>query len=215
MLNLYRTMAVGTTRVYVRTGEQLNWPVYIEGLREGRSFVTNGPFLDFEVGGAGPGRVVSSGTATWTLDLATATSVDTVDIIVNGRVVASHPGMSSPGRRSYSGEIELPRGGWVAARGRGGATRWPSMDEAPFAHTAPVWIGARGGTDPAARREAAAELRDILTASIARLRIGYSGTDIPRLEARFAEAMARLEALAEGEPDGEPQLDARPAGEPR
>ena len=203
MLNLFRTMAVGTTRVYVHTGEQLNWPVYIEGLREGRSFVTNGPFLDFEVGGAGPGRVVSSGTATWTLDLATATSVDTVDIIVNGRVVASHPGMSSPGRRSYSGEIELPRGGWVAARARGGATRWPSMDEAPFAHTAPVWIGARSGTDPAARREAAAELRDILTASVARLRIGYSGTDIPRLEARFAEAMARLEALAEGEPDGE------------
>ena len=215
MLNLYRTMAVGTTRVYVHTGEQLNWPVYIEGLREGRSFVTNGPFLDFEVGGAGPGGVVSSGTATWTLDLATATSVDTVDIIVNGRVVASHPGMSSPGRRSYSGEIELPRGGWVAARARGGATRWPSMDEAPFAHTAPVWIAARGGTDPAARREAAAELRDILTASIARLRIGYSGTDIPRLEARFAEAMARLEALAEGESDGEPQLDARPAGELR
>ncbi len=215
MLNLYRTMAVGTTRVYVRTGEQLNWPVYIEGLREGRSFVTNGPFLDFEVGGAGPGRVVSSGTATWTLDLATATSVDTVDIIVNGRVVASHPGMSSPGRRSYSGEIELPTGGWVAARARGGATRWPSMDEASFAHTAPVWIGARGGTDPSAQREAAAELRDILTASVARLRIGYSGTDIPRLEARFAEAMARLEALAEGEPDGEPQLDLRPAGELR
>ena len=129
--------------------------------------------------------------------------------------MASHPGMSSPGRRGYSGEIELPTGGWVAARARGGATRWPSMDEASFAHTAPVWIGARGGTDPAARREAAAELRDILTASIARLRIGYSGTDIPRLEARFAEAMARLEALAEGEPDGEPQLDAGPAGELR
>ncbi len=209
MLNLYRTMAVGTTRVYVHTGGRLNWPAYIKGLSEGRSFVTNGPFLDFQVRGVGPGRVAGPGTATWTLDLATATGVDTVDIIVNGRVVASHPGMQSPGRRSYSGEVELPPGGWVAARARGGKTRWPSMDEAPFAHTAPVWIAARGSVDPAARREAAAELREILTASVARLRIGYSGTDIPRLEARFAEAMARLEAMAEGvEPDGEPGLDA-------
>jgi len=205
MLNLYRTMAVGTTRVYVHTGNRLNWPAYIQGLREGRSFVTNGPFLDFQVGGVGPGQVVGSGATTWTLDLATATEVDTVDIIVNGRVVASRPGMQSPGRRSFSGEIDLPSGGWVAARARGGETRWPSMDEASFAHTAPVWIAARGSVDPAARREAAAELHEILTASTARLRIGYSGTDIPRLEGRFAEAMARLEALAEGEPDGEPR----------
>ena len=201
MLNLYRTMAVGTTRVYVHTGDRLNWPAYIEGLREGRSFVTNGPFLDFRVGGQRPGLAVAPGTATWSLDLATATSVDSVDIIVNGRVLATHPGMDSPGRRSYTGEIELPGGGWVAARARGGENRWPSMDVAPFAHTAPVWIGARGSTDPAVQREAAAELRDILAVSVARLRIGYSGTDIPRLEARFAEAMARLEALAGEGPD--------------
>jgi len=113
--------------------------------------------------------------------------------------------MQSHGRLSFWGEMDLPAGGWVAARARGGETRWPSMDEASFAHTAPVWIAARGSVDPAARREAAAELHEILTASTARLRIGYSGTDIPRLEGRFAEAMARLEALAEGEPDGEPR----------
>ena len=202
MLNFHRTMAVGATRVYVHTGDRLNWPAYIEGLREGRSFVTNGPFLDFRVGGQRPGGVVGPGAATWTLDLATATEAGTVDIIVNGRVVATHPGMDTPGQRSYSGQIELPGGGWVAARARGGETRWPSMDVAPFAHTAPVWIGARGSTDPATQREAAAELQDILAASLARLRIGYGGTDIPRLEARFAEAMARLEVLGEaGGPD--------------
>ena len=222
MLNFHRTMAVGTTRVYVHTGNRLNWPSYIEGLREGRSFVTNGPFLDFRVEGVRPGGVVepSGGgaergggdpTATWTLDLATATEVGTVDIIVNGRVVASHAGMDSPGRRSYGGEIELPGGGWVAARARGGETRWPSMDIAPFAHTAPVWIGARGSTDPATRRESAAELQEVLAASLARLRIGYGGADIPRLEARFAEAMARLEALGDAGASGDPGDPGDPA----
>ncbi len=206
MLNFHRTMAVGATRVYVHTGDRLNWPVYVEGLREGRSFVTNGPFLDLRVAGRRPGDAVDPGdgpgpaTAAWTLDVATATAVDTVEILVNGRVVASHPGIDAPGQRTYGGEIELPVGGWVAARARGGETRWPSMDVAPFAHTAPVWIGARGSTDPATRRTAAAELREVLAASLTRLRIGYSGTEIPRLEARFAEALARLDALAEGEP---------------
>ncbi len=198
MLNLHRTMAVGATRVYAHTGDRLNWPAYVEALREGRSFVTNGPFLDFRLDGAGPGGVVEAGdTASWTLDLATATAVDTVDILVNGRVVESHSGIAAPGRRTYSGDLALPGGGWVAARARGGATRWPSMDISPYAHTAPIWIGERGSTDPVVRRAAAQELLEILIASRARLRVGYSGSSIPRLEARFDEAMAQLEALAE------------------
>lgn len=226
MLNLYRTMAVGTTRVYVHTGDRLNWPAYLDGLRAGRSFVTNGPFLDFRVGGtqgdgeAGrngdgtgrsdpepvadgirPGGVVPPGPITWTLHLATATEVDTIDIIVNGRVVASHPAIAAPGHRTLTGTVDLPRGGWIAARARGGHTRWPSMDTSPYAHTAPIWIGARGSTDPTARRESAAELRDILTASVARLRIGYAGREIPRLEAHFAAAMARLDSIAQPEPN--------------
>ena len=238
MLNLHRTMAVGATRVYVHTGDRLNWPAYLEGLRAGRSFVTNGPLLDFRVAtrgggggvpgqgadpgrdtgsdpgvpddGARPGDVVAPGAAAWTLELATATEVDTVDIIVNGRVVASHPAIASPGHRTHRGEVDLPEGGWIAARARGGRTRWPSMDTSPFAHTAPVWIAERGSTDPLTRQRSATELRDILTASLARLRIGYAGVEIPRLEARFAAAMARLDSLAQPAPVGTRPADPAP-----
>ena len=196
MLNLYRTMAVGTTRVYAYTGRELNWPVYLNALREGRSFVTNGPFLDFRVDGVRPGGVVGAGPVGWSLDLGTATEVDTVEILVNGRVVASRSGIESPGRRTYTGNLELPAGGWVAARARGGEIRWPSMDTEPFALTAPVWIGERGSVDPVAQREAAGELLEVLIVARGRLRVGYAGTGIPRLEARFDEAVARLEALS-------------------
>ncbi|MDE2796954.1 MAG: CehA/McbA family metallohydrolase [Gemmatimonadota bacterium] len=196
MLNLYRTMAVGTTRVYAYTGAELNWPVYIEALREGRSFVTNGPFLELRVDGARPGGVVDPGPVSWSLDVATATEVDTVEILVNGRVVASRSGIASPGRRTYTGEIELATGGWIAARARGGETRWPSMDTEPYAHTAPVWIGGRGSTDPVALREAAQELLEVLIVARSRLRTGYAGASIPHLEARFDEAVERLETLA-------------------
>jgi len=48
--NFYRSMAVGTARVYVRIEGELNLPSYLDGLRAGRSFVTTGPFLDFRGG---------------------------------------------------------------------------------------------------------------------------------------------------------------------
>ncbi len=204
MLNLYRTMAVGATRVYAKVGDDLNWPAYLDAFRRGRSFVTNGPFLEFEVDGVGPGGVVSSGPLPWTLDASTATEADTVELLVNGRVVSAHAGPAGPGRRRYEGRVELPSGGWVAARARGGATRWPSMDTAPFAHTAPIWIGAPGSSEPSARRAAAAKLLGSLRASHALVRAGYAGASIPRLDARFQEAIARLDALATAGPDGSP-----------
>ena len=69
------------------------------------------------------------------------------------------------------------------------------MDSYPFAHTAPVWIGSVGSTDPDARRAAAAELLQLLEVSEQRLRTGYAGVEIPRLEAKFAEAKEKLTAL--------------------
>ena len=197
MLNLYRTMAVGVTRVYANTGGALDWPSYLDALREGRSFVTNGPFLDLRVGSAGPGGVADPGTASWTLDVATATAVDTVEVLVNGRVVFAQEGIAQPGQRSYTGTLDLPAGGWVAARARGGETRWPSMDTAPFAHTGPVWVGERGSSEPEARRQAAGELLAVLQVSRSLLDAAYGDTPIPRLTARFDEAEARLRMLAE------------------
>ena len=200
MTNFYRTMGVGTTRVYVRTGETLNWPRYLEAFRASRSFVTNGPMLDFEVGGAGPGDVVADagGSVDWSLDLRSAVPVERVDVLVNGRVVWTDEGLEDSGVRSYSGRLELPAGGWVAARAHGGDITWPLMDMVSYAHTGPAWIGSVGSTDADVLRTAASELLAVLDVSERRLLAGYDGVEIPRLRARFAEGRARLEALRDG-----------------
>tara|TARA_Y100000588_G_scaffold323401_1_gene355965 strand:- start:249 stop:845 length:597 start_codon:yes stop_codon:yes gene_type:complete len=196
MTDFYRTMAPGTARVYAQTGNALNWPTYLDALRHGRSFVTNGPFIDFRIGGGAPGDVISAGPAEWELDLLTASGVDQVDLIVNGEIVWSESGIESPGSRKYQGEIELPEGGWVAIRALGGEASWPSMANYPFAHTGPVWIKAIGSTDQRARTAAAQELLQVLALGEGRLIQGYRDADIPNLRARFAEARSRLEALA-------------------
>lgn len=200
MNNFYRTMALGTTRVYAHTGGATGWPAYAEALRAGRSFVTTGPLLDFSVAGAKPGEVVSaSQQAAWTLDVHTAVGVERVEVLINGVVVWSSDGVDAPGSRSYEGSLALPTGGWIAARAVGGETVWPAMDSYPFAHTSPVWIGSVGSTHPQARRQAAEELLVLLEVAERRLRLGYAGTDIPRLEARFAEARDRLQQLMAGQ----------------
>jgi TolB protein len=202
MTDFYRTMAIGSTRVFVRTGEADDWPAYLAALREGRSFVTTGPFLDFQVapaagGGADgwrrPGDAVRPGAVRWRVDLRSPTPVERLEILVNGRVVHAERGLAAPGTHTYEGTLELPAGGWIAARAHGGEPAWPVMAEYPFAHSSPVWIGERGSAEPAAAAAAARDLLAALDAAEARLRAGYQGVDIPRLAARYAEAREWLQ----------------------
>ncbi len=195
MNNFYRTMAVGTTRVYVKSDPALGYRGYLAGLKSGRSFVTNGPMLDLTVQGQGPGQILTrtKQAVGWALDLHSAVGVDSVQIIVNGSVVATHPGMTTPGSKHYEGRIKLPAGGWVAARALGGkTTTWPAMDSYAFAHTAPIWIGEKGSTTPTTKQAAAADLKRALEVSLGRLRTAYQGTSIPNLEGQFARALQRV-----------------------
>jgi TolB protein len=193
MNNFYRTMAIGTARVYVQTGDATSWDAYADALRHGRSFVTTGPLVDLRLEGVGPGGILE-GTrrVEWNLDLHSASAVERIELIVNGQVVWDDEGLNEGGSRTYNGNVELPGGGWVAARAFGGETVWPAMGNFPFAHTAPVWIDSVGSTEPQARIAAARDLLRILDVSLSRLRDGYSGVEIPRLEGKFAEARNHL-----------------------
>jgi hypothetical protein len=51
---------VGYDRVYVHVGKELTWAKWWEGLRAGRSFVTNGPLLRIQAGGELPGHVFTA-----------------------------------------------------------------------------------------------------------------------------------------------------------
>lgn len=83
----------------------------IDPLRAGRSFVTNGPLLDFRLDGARPGDAVdrSAARADWTLDLCSAVPVERVEILVNGEPVWSGAGTTDPGRRRSTAGSGLHR----------------------------------------------------------------------------------------------------------
>jgi TolB protein len=198
--NFYRSMTVGTTRVYVKLDGTLNLASYLDGLRRGRSFVTTGPFLEFEAGGAGPGEVLASASGSpvdFRLTVMSAVPVETVEVLVNGKVAWKDQGLTTPGKRSYSGKIAVPAGGWIAARALGGESAWPVMDSYPFAHTGAVWVNEVGSREAEAARRSARELLAWLDVADARLVEGFSGVEIPALRERFSEARRKLEALAQ------------------
>ena len=196
MSNFHRTMAPGTARAYVRTDGDLE--DFYDGLAAGQSFVTTGPMLDLEVGGAGPGGVVKDGMTEWTLSLSSAVHVDHVEVVVNGRVVQTLGGLEDGAtQREYRGTVDLPKAGWVAARAVGdGPAGWPSMAAYPFAHTAPVWVGEVGSVDAAASRSAARDLLRVFDVSQASFEVAYQGVEAPRLRERYRLARAELERLA-------------------
>ena len=195
MLNFYRTMAPGSTRTYVHTGGAADFDSYLEGLKAGRSFVTNGPLLELTVDGVMPGGVTDAdGSATWDLTLHTAVDVARIEVVVNGEVVEALDARGGTDR-SFSGSLALPGGGWVALRVTGpGTTAWPGMDSYAFAHTSPVWIGAVGSVDRETELRSAEVLLAALDGARGSLEQAYAGTPIPNLRARFDQAREALNA---------------------
>lgn len=199
MTDLYRTMALGSTRVYVRLDGPLSWASYLAALKAGRSFVTTGPMIDLRLGNAQPGDSIPGGReVTFNLDVHSAVPVDSISVVVNGKTVWSAPKDDAlTAHRELSGRIRVPAGGWVAARVVGPAvTAWPAMASRVFGHTAPIWLGRRGSTDPGAQKAAVTELLSALENAETRLKMGYAGSPIPVLLGHFRRAKERLALLA-------------------
>lgn len=200
-VDFHRTPAMGTGRNYLRVheGEPVTADAILAAAEAGRGFVTTGPALVFTLGdGSRPGDVTEAGPAEWRIDLTSTVGVDVVEIVVNGQVVETLDGVAAGESRTLTGTVELPQGGWVAARAYASERRddsWPSMHARPFAHASPIWIGAVGSTEPGARAAAAADLITAIDASEARARAAYGERDMSRMYGRFDAARARLRVM--------------------
>ncbi len=198
MANFYRVPAIGTARSYVPiTDAQDGYASAVDRVRSGEGFVTTGPALLFEVDGRTPGSTVPQGAQGWSIDLISIRPVERVEIIVNGQVAQTLEGFSGNGRKRYTGTVDLPSGGWIAARAIGGQTGWPVMSFVHFAHTQPVWINRVGSTEPLAARAAAEDLLRALDYSEGKFTESYGAAIPPGLLVRLGDARQRLKQIAE------------------
>jgi TolB protein len=200
-VDFHRTPAMGTARAYVRpSGDNRDFEAVLADAIRGRSFLTTGPVLLLELGDSSrPGGTTPGGTQRWRIMLASTSAVDRLEIVVNGAVVQTEAGVSAGRTRTYTGQVDLPAGGWVAARAYASeppADAWPTMAVRPFVHTSPIWIGEIGSVDPSAQSAAAIDLLRALDAAESRAREAYGEVETPAMQARFEAARARLTAMS-------------------
>jgi hypothetical protein len=147
-------MLLGGMRTYARLQpeEGFNYKNWVEAVRAGRTFVTNGPLLSFDVDGREPGSAVQPSASSPTVRVrAEARSVvpfDRLELLANGKVVAE-TAAGSPTSAVLETNVPLPTAGWLAARCRGEhqLLHRPANQRA-FAHTSPVYVQTEGQPAP-------------------------------------------------------------------
>lgn len=154
MPNYWRAPTIGGVRVYVHTQPPLDYQRWIDGLVKGRSFVTNGPIVSFAVDGheAGDEVQVSGSSVSVAVEVNSVFPVDRVDIIQNGKVVASQKA-EDPYHTKLSKNIPFTSSGWIAARVSGPERVHFVTDSYIYAHTNPVWL-IRDGQRPVSAEDA-------------------------------------------------------------
>ncbi len=134
----------GLLRTYVKAGASLDHRSFLAGLRAGRTFVTNGPILEFSLGGKEAGDSIRLSPGRHALEARVAVQsivpLDRVEIVVNGKVVATIPlagdHLSAEGRLS----LTVAESGWYVLRGWADRATTPILDLYPFATTSPIYV---------------------------------------------------------------------------
>jgi len=130
----------------VKIEGSLTYEKWIAGLRAGKSFVTNGPMLEFALNGMGIGEVVNLGGPAEVKLRAKVSSqfpLDRVEILYNGKVVVGIPLAGDRLSAESDKPVRIDRSGWLALRALGPANA-DVQGELLYAHTSPVYVAVAG-----------------------------------------------------------------------
>jgi hypothetical protein len=143
---------VGLNRVYAWVPEwPLNVELWYEALKKGRTFATNGPLLEFTLGGKPIGDELKFERAQpaipFTAKLRSIVPVDHLEVVCNGQVVQT---MKLEGERDAadaSGTLPLKESGWCVLRASSDNAEYPVLDNYVYATTSPIYVTI-GGKPP-------------------------------------------------------------------
>jgi hypothetical protein len=160
----------GRERFYTKVQGPLTYEAWLEGVRRGRTFVTNGPMLEFQIDGKGIGEEVFlkkptplriAGRARFDSN---REAVERLEVIVDGQLVKSFPRENNAGEISFQFSYESFASSWMAMRATGRKRDEavgihppfpnPTFGPSSLAHTAPIYVTIQG-TPPLSAQPAA------------------------------------------------------------
>ena len=147
--SLHTTPLVGSVRTYVYIpDDELTMRGWLDGMKNGHAFMSNGPLVEFEVDGRIPGETVSISEGqevVTSLDVTSITPLERAEIVFNGEVIASIPFTGDRMTLSFERSFRPSESGWYHVRVNGAeGESFPLDIDWVQAATNPVWVEVDG-----------------------------------------------------------------------
>jgi TolB protein len=146
--NLFRIPVVGADRTYAHLGPALDWKRWIEAIRQGHTFATNGPLLEFSIDGKEEGEEIhlsgQGGHITIHARMESIAPVEKVEVLSNCRVMETLPLRGDGKSAELTKEVEVSGSAWFTLRAYGAHPVTPVDDFDPFAETSPIYVDCGG-----------------------------------------------------------------------
>ena len=149
-------------RVYTKSQPKFEYESWLQALRDGKTFITNGPILGLDVDGSEVGDTVEAkpgSSVTVNVEWQSHYAVNTVEVVANGGVVHTKSFPEGSVRGSFEYRMPVTADGWIAARI--GSNSRDSFAQTIWAHTSPVYVDAGGIAPPERAVDAASFVRHI------------------------------------------------------
>ena len=139
---------VGMNRTYVSVPDgPLDHTAWLANLKAGRSFATNGPLLEFTLGGKPVGETLSIGAAQaipFTARVRSIVPLDTAQVVCNGKPVQELTLDTARQEATASGTLPIGASGWCLLRAFTAHAEYPVLDNFVYATTSPVYVTVAG-----------------------------------------------------------------------
>jgi hypothetical protein len=147
---------VGLNRVYVKVpAGPLHIAPWLASLKQGRTFATNGPLLDFTLGGKQLGDELKlpagSREVKFTASLRSIVPINHLEVVCNGKVardlnIRDSEGDPGRGAAEIRATVPISETGWCLLRAWSDKAEYPVLDAYPYATTSPVYVTVEGSS---------------------------------------------------------------------
>ena len=150
---------VGLTRVYASIPNNATGTApWLDSLKQGRTFATNGPLLGFTLGGKTVGDELKlprgENKVEFTSWLRSFVPVDHLEVVCNGHVVRDLKPSGDRQSADVKDTIQISQSGWCVLRASSDQPEHPVLDDYVYATTSPIYVSVAGSlpkpTDDAA-----------------------------------------------------------------
>jgi TolB protein len=144
---------VGMNRVFAKLEGPLEHGAFLAAIKAGRTMATNGPLVELAMRASGgswvePGGEIALPAGKSRLEarvsLRSIVPVDRLEVIANGRVVATVPLAGDHTTADAVVPVSMERSGWLVVRAYASRSRHPVLDLYPFGTTSPVYVAIGG-----------------------------------------------------------------------